>query len=115
MKKNIMPCFLCGTLNQNGPHRYEGHRLPLYGELYCCDTCWEFNWDGWNGLSTFDFRLSERQDNLKRDPATHLAMPRAFHHFSISVMALQTEYPEQPQNFLPEFGPLFAGDRIRGS
>jgi hypothetical protein len=48
MEKNMIPCPLCGNLFQDGPHRYEGHRLHLYGALYCCDTCWEGNWDGWN-------------------------------------------------------------------
>ena len=47
MKMNMIPCPICGNSFQNGPQRYEDHRLHLYGDLYCCNTCWELNWDGW--------------------------------------------------------------------
>jgi hypothetical protein len=40
-------CDVCGQQYQNGPHRYEGHRLELYGDIFCCDSCWNSNWDGW--------------------------------------------------------------------
>ena len=40
-------CDVCGRAYQHGPHRYEGHRLDLYGGIFCCDTCWNGNWDGW--------------------------------------------------------------------
>lgn len=39
-------CAVCGQLYQHGPHRYEGHKLELYG-VFCCDQCWVANWDGW--------------------------------------------------------------------
>lgn len=40
-------CDVCGASYQFGPHRYEGHALKLYGTIFCCDTCWKGNWDGW--------------------------------------------------------------------
>lgn len=40
-------CDVCGKLYQHGPHRYEGQRLDLYGGIFCCDPCWNGNWDGW--------------------------------------------------------------------
>jgi hypothetical protein len=43
----IFTCDVCRNKYQHGPHRYEGHRLELYGDLFCCDTCWDSNWDGW--------------------------------------------------------------------
>ncbi|MFO8008329.1 MAG: hypothetical protein R6V05_11415 [Candidatus Brocadiia bacterium] len=46
--KFIFTCDLCGSKFQHGLHRYEGHRLDLYGDLWCCSFCWEGNWDGWN-------------------------------------------------------------------
>lgn len=39
-------CGVCGRQYQHGPHRYEGHKLELYG-IFCCDSCWVANWDGW--------------------------------------------------------------------
>ena len=32
---------------QHGPHRYESHRLHLYGKSMACRMCWEANHDGW--------------------------------------------------------------------
>ena len=46
--KFTFTCDLCGRDYKHGPHRYEGHRLHLYGDLSCCSRCWEGNWDGWN-------------------------------------------------------------------
>lgn len=40
-------CDLCSRSYQHGPHRYEGHRLKLYGDLFACDPCWLGNHDGW--------------------------------------------------------------------
>jgi hypothetical protein len=34
---------VCGEKYQHGPHRYEGHGLKLYGNIFCCDLCWEGN------------------------------------------------------------------------
>jgi hypothetical protein len=45
--KFVFNCDVCGSAYQYGPHRYEGHGLKLYGEIFCCGTCWEANWDGW--------------------------------------------------------------------
>lgn len=38
---------VCGASYQHGPHRYDGHKLNLYGGLFACDTCWQSNHDGW--------------------------------------------------------------------
>ena len=43
----MFKCDVCGTMYQHGPHKYKGHRLELYGDIFCCDTCWQGNWDGW--------------------------------------------------------------------
>jgi hypothetical protein len=40
-------CDLCGRPYQQGPHKYEGHRLTSYGNLFVCDPCWQGNHDGW--------------------------------------------------------------------
>ncbi len=47
IKKTFLTCPLCGNEFQHGPHRYEGHRLTLYEGIFCCNYCWEGNWDGW--------------------------------------------------------------------
>lgn len=39
--------FSCDVCGKHGPHRYEGHKLTLYGGIFCCDSCWASNWDGW--------------------------------------------------------------------
>lgn len=46
-KAIVFQCDVCGSDYQSGPHRYEGHRLHLYGDIWCCDTCWKGNHDGW--------------------------------------------------------------------
>jgi hypothetical protein len=46
-EKIISACEVCDRKYQNGPHRYEGHRLELYGNVFCCDVCWNGNHDGW--------------------------------------------------------------------
>jgi hypothetical protein len=43
----MFKCGLCGRSYQHGPHRYEGHRLKPYGNLFACDPCWQGNHDGW--------------------------------------------------------------------
>ena len=53
MTKDILvfPCAVCGNPFQHGPHRYEGHKLELYGGVFCCDSCWKSNWDGWGPVA----------------------------------------------------------------
>ena len=46
-EKFSFSCDVCGSRYQHGPHRYEGHKLHLYGGIFCCSSCWEGNWDGW--------------------------------------------------------------------
>lgn len=46
--KFMFDCDVCGSSYQHGPHRYVGHALKFYGDLFCCDTCWKGNWDGWS-------------------------------------------------------------------
>ncbi len=43
----MFSCPLCKSQYQHGPHRYGGHKIQLY-DIMVCDTCWRFNWDGWN-------------------------------------------------------------------
>ena len=43
----MFDCAVCGNPYQHGPHRYDGHKLELYGGVFCCDACWRANWDGW--------------------------------------------------------------------
>jgi hypothetical protein len=45
--KALFQCAVCRGRYQHGPHRYEGHRLKLYGNIFCCDPCWRGNHDGW--------------------------------------------------------------------
>ena len=60
---NMAVCDVCKREYRNGPHRYEGHRLHLYGDISCCDICWEGNWDGWNpGREPVLLEHLERQD-----------------------------------------------------
>jgi hypothetical protein len=43
----MFKCAVCASRYQHGPHRYEGHALKLYGNIFCCDACWQTNHDGW--------------------------------------------------------------------
>jgi len=47
LAKVKLNCELCGSEYQHGPEVYEGHKLELYGDIFCCDICWQGNWDGW--------------------------------------------------------------------
>lgn len=40
-------CAICGFPFVRHPHIYEGHILHLYGDVICCNNCWEGNEDGW--------------------------------------------------------------------
>lgn len=44
----MLTCDVCGNPYQHGQHRYEGHKLELYGGIFACDTCWKANHDGWS-------------------------------------------------------------------
>jgi hypothetical protein len=46
-EKFLFDCALCRNQFQHGPHRYEGHKLQLYGGAFACDSCWTANHDGW--------------------------------------------------------------------
>jgi len=46
-EKFMFKCDVCGSSYQHGPHRYEGHSLKLYGNIFACDPCWQGNHDGW--------------------------------------------------------------------
>jgi hypothetical protein len=65
-------CPLCGRDYQHVPNPYEGRQLALYGDLFCCDKCWESNPDGWNSrheptllrhLQQKGLRAPERNEN----------------------------------------------------
>lgn len=45
--KLMFNCDVCGLPYQHGPHRYEGHSLSCYGDIFACDACWKSNHDGW--------------------------------------------------------------------
>lgn len=40
-------CEICGSETRFGPDLYQGRVLQLYGRAFCCNNCWEGNWDGW--------------------------------------------------------------------
>ena len=40
-------CDVCGREYTHGSHRYDGHKLLLYGGVFACDPCWMGNHDGW--------------------------------------------------------------------
>jgi hypothetical protein len=46
-EKFMYKCDLCEQQYQQGPHRYEGHTLKLYG-ITICDSCWNGNHDGFS-------------------------------------------------------------------
>jgi hypothetical protein len=37
----MFKCDVCGDEYQHGSSRYEGHKLELYGDIFCCDTAGE--------------------------------------------------------------------------
>lgn len=37
-EKFMFNCEVCGKLYQSGGNR---------GGIFCCDFCWDGNWDGW--------------------------------------------------------------------
>lgn len=43
----LLRCDVCGHLYQPEPAGNGDHRLELYGNIRCCDSCWEFNGEGW--------------------------------------------------------------------
>jgi hypothetical protein len=48
--KVMIPCDLCGTKFQTGPHRYDGKWIRRY-QLSVCMPCYEGNWDGWGPIA----------------------------------------------------------------
>lgn len=40
-------CDICGAIHYQGAGVYPVRKLAGY-ELFCCDTCYDGNWDGWN-------------------------------------------------------------------
>ena len=45
---SIERCFLCGRKCARGEnHLWEGKYIKSY-EMFVCDTCYDFNEDGWN-------------------------------------------------------------------
>ena len=40
-------CNICGATHYQGKGVYPLRKVSGYG-LFCCDTCYEGNWDGWN-------------------------------------------------------------------
>lgn len=63
-EKFIFKCDVCGRPYQHGPGRYEGHRLELYGGVFCCDSCWQGNWDGWTPQNEHVLLEHLKQKNL---------------------------------------------------
>lgn len=48
LKTVINKCSICGNPYKYGPGIYEGHKLDAYAGVFCCESCWKFNWDGWS-------------------------------------------------------------------
>ena len=44
---NEITCDICGFKFLDGSNYHPGHMLHGY-RMYCCRTCFEGNWDGWN-------------------------------------------------------------------
>lgn len=63
-EKFIFKCDVCGRPYQHGSGRYEGHRLELYGGVFCCDSCWQGNWDGWTPQNEHVLLEHLKQKNL---------------------------------------------------
>lgn len=40
-------CFICGAIHYQGAGVYPLIKVSGY-ELFCCKTCYDGNWDGWN-------------------------------------------------------------------
>lgn len=40
-------CDICGAIHYQGMGVYPLRKVSGYG-LFCCDACYEGNWDGWN-------------------------------------------------------------------
>lgn len=46
-KPIMFDCDICQQRYEQGPHRYEGHKLHRYGGIIACDMYWKSNHDGW--------------------------------------------------------------------
>ena len=44
----VFTCDVCGSKYEDRPHYHPTHRLHLYGNISCCDSCWNSNGDGWS-------------------------------------------------------------------
>lgn len=44
---DLYPCALCHNQYRDGPHVHEGVVLKSYGGIVVCQSCWEYNYDGW--------------------------------------------------------------------
>jgi hypothetical protein len=40
-------CDICGAIHYQGAGVYPLRKISGY-ELFCCDVCYDGNWDGWN-------------------------------------------------------------------
>lgn len=77
MKPIMTRCDICEQQFPEGPHRYEGHVLHLYGGA-ACGTCWDGNHDGW--APHLEPKLAallkrSRRSEPPRDPVTE-RLPR---------------------------------------
>lgn len=43
----LLDCPFCHSKFKFGYGQYRGHKLNRYGGIFCCDSCWDSNWDGW--------------------------------------------------------------------
>ncbi|HHQ6573141.1 TPA: hypothetical protein ACSTLY_000283 [Serratia fonticola] len=57
-------CDICGAEARFGPQIYQGRVLQLYGSAFCCDNCWESNWDGWSPHSEPKILAILKEKNL---------------------------------------------------
>jgi len=46
----MLDCGVCDRKYQHDAGRYDGHKLELYGGIFCCDTCWNGNANGWGPM-----------------------------------------------------------------
>ena len=58
-------CDICGATHYQGQGVYPLRKVSGY-ELFCCDICYDGNWDGWNPCH--EAKLLEHLKNIGVNP-----------------------------------------------
>ena len=59
----VLPCELCGSVYQFGPHIYDGKTISIY-KLSVCMSCFKVNWDGWGPIREVAFVNHLKENSL---------------------------------------------------